>query len=518
MSLLSFYHPGQNRLEPGFQRRLEGLGVPLGITSGYRSPQHPVEARKKRGPGMHAHGKAVDIDIKGKSEEEVDALIRDLVGAGVRRIGLYSDMDIIHADMSEDQGPVHFMYDKTSRNMGQAPAFYQKTAAELSGGDYTIPASALTGDPSVYGGATVPVSAQGGGMNGATPPPGFTPNPQVLAGTLPPMQPMQPTIPMYLGAFGDLFQPPQYRTGMLQAVQELQNPAAQNQMLQQQMRNALYSRQLDMEQARLMGHSQPSWYQQQQAAHWAGQRGLRAQENALELQKLQQQGQEVGEPDLYEVRDAKGDIVKQFVYRPGEPVPETPPGGSIHPSTVYKAPPQAQKADKKKIAAEQVLGNLATLKQDIQANPWSVGMTSGLRGGIGRVLGSIADDLEGMGAAPGLVQWVRGVASGTGAEKIAEIDFRLMNAVTDTAHYIINKGDPRMSNTDIQGAQKIMQDDKIFKSSTTTLAALNALESIVQQATGRSTRTPTFGAPSLPPGAGNVSAGAGGATIEEIID
>ena len=382
---------------------------------------------------------------------------------------------------------------------------------------YTIPASQLTGDPSVYGGSIVPVSAQGGGMNGATPPPGFTPNPQVLAGVLPPMQPMQPTIPMYLGAFGDLFQPPQYRTGMLQAVQELQNPAAQNQMLQQQMRNALYSRQLDMEQARLMGHSQPSWYQQQQAAHWAGQRGLRAQENALELQKLQQQGQEVGEPDLYEVRDAKGDIVKQFVYRPGEPVPETPPGGSIHPSTVYKAPPQAQKADKKKIAAEQVLGNLATLKQDIQANPWSVGMTSGLRGGIGRVLGSIADDLEGMGAAPGLVQWVRGVASGTGAEKIAEIDFRLMNAVTDTAHYIINKGDPRMSNTDIQGAQKIMQDDKLFKSSTTTLAALNALESIVQQATGRSTRTPTFGAPSLPPGAGNVPAGTGGATIE-ILD
>ena len=38
----------------------EVYGSPIKITSSYRSPDHPIEAKKKA-PGEHAYGNAVDI-------------------------------------------------------------------------------------------------------------------------------------------------------------------------------------------------------------------------------------------------------------------------------------------------------------------------------------------------------------------------------------------------------------------------------------------------------------------------
>jgi uncharacterized protein YcbK (DUF882 family) len=37
-------------------------GFPFVITSGYRSPQHPIEAKKDK-PGTHAQGIAADIKV-----------------------------------------------------------------------------------------------------------------------------------------------------------------------------------------------------------------------------------------------------------------------------------------------------------------------------------------------------------------------------------------------------------------------------------------------------------------------
>lgn len=57
-------HTGRNEMQPEFLAKLQwlrnALGFPLIISSGYRDPTHPVEARKSR-PGQHSQGIACDI-------------------------------------------------------------------------------------------------------------------------------------------------------------------------------------------------------------------------------------------------------------------------------------------------------------------------------------------------------------------------------------------------------------------------------------------------------------------------
>lgn len=57
-------HTGHNKMHPEFLAKLqelrEALGFPLIISSGYRDPTHPAEARKAR-PGQHSQGIACDI-------------------------------------------------------------------------------------------------------------------------------------------------------------------------------------------------------------------------------------------------------------------------------------------------------------------------------------------------------------------------------------------------------------------------------------------------------------------------
>ena len=59
-------HTGEVKMDQSFLDLLNALretyGKPLRITSGYRHPTHPIEARKKN-PGAHTTGKAVDIAV-----------------------------------------------------------------------------------------------------------------------------------------------------------------------------------------------------------------------------------------------------------------------------------------------------------------------------------------------------------------------------------------------------------------------------------------------------------------------
>ena len=59
----------------------EECGFPFTITSGYRSPEHPIEARKIRlgkPAGAHSTGKAVDIAVKGeKAIKLIDSLPKE---------------------------------------------------------------------------------------------------------------------------------------------------------------------------------------------------------------------------------------------------------------------------------------------------------------------------------------------------------------------------------------------------------------------------------------------------------
>jgi zinc D-Ala-D-Ala carboxypeptidase len=59
-------HTGEVKMDQSFLDLLNALretyGKPLRITSGYRHPTHPIEAKKKN-PGAHTTGKAVDIAV-----------------------------------------------------------------------------------------------------------------------------------------------------------------------------------------------------------------------------------------------------------------------------------------------------------------------------------------------------------------------------------------------------------------------------------------------------------------------
>ena len=58
-------HTNKCEMKPEFMERLQALrkayGRPLTITSGYRHPTHPVEARKLRSDGEHTRGMCCDI-------------------------------------------------------------------------------------------------------------------------------------------------------------------------------------------------------------------------------------------------------------------------------------------------------------------------------------------------------------------------------------------------------------------------------------------------------------------------
>jgi len=63
-------------------------GSPLTITSGYRSPQHSIEAAKEM-PGTHSMGRAVDISCAGVDAFEIlaEALVVGFTGIGVNQNG-----------------------------------------------------------------------------------------------------------------------------------------------------------------------------------------------------------------------------------------------------------------------------------------------------------------------------------------------------------------------------------------------------------------------------------------------
>ncbi len=59
-------HCGDEKMDSAFMDALQELrtafGKPMTITSGYRCPSHPIEARKAK-PGSHASGCAADIAV-----------------------------------------------------------------------------------------------------------------------------------------------------------------------------------------------------------------------------------------------------------------------------------------------------------------------------------------------------------------------------------------------------------------------------------------------------------------------
>lgn len=83
---------GECRMSADFMRRLQALrdeyGKPLTITSGYRSPNHSIEASKQQ-PGVHTRGLACDVGVSGHDAYEILklALKHGFTGIGIKQKG-----------------------------------------------------------------------------------------------------------------------------------------------------------------------------------------------------------------------------------------------------------------------------------------------------------------------------------------------------------------------------------------------------------------------------------------------
>lgn len=88
---------GENQMHVAFMERLQLLreryGKLMVITSGYRSPKHSIEARKRE-PGTHAQGIAADIAIKPQDRYRFIKLAYEL---GFTGIGV--DDHFVHLDI-----------------------------------------------------------------------------------------------------------------------------------------------------------------------------------------------------------------------------------------------------------------------------------------------------------------------------------------------------------------------------------------------------------------------------------
>lgn len=106
----------------------------VAITSAYRSPSHPVEARKAA-PGQHARGTAYDIDLSGMTEAEKAKTVEYAIMSGASRLGAYSKSNMMHVDFAPatpNRGGVYAMMDRTARNMDKAPGWFTKGLEQVS--------------------------------------------------------------------------------------------------------------------------------------------------------------------------------------------------------------------------------------------------------------------------------------------------------------------------------------------------------------------------------------------------
>jgi len=85
---LACRHTGDQGFDLDFLKTLNAIreecGFSFALSSAYRSPEHPIEARKEV-KGAHTHGKAVDILASGENALEI---IRVAQKHGIQRIGI----------------------------------------------------------------------------------------------------------------------------------------------------------------------------------------------------------------------------------------------------------------------------------------------------------------------------------------------------------------------------------------------------------------------------------------------
>tara|TARA_B110000503_G_scaffold11940_1_gene16094 strand:+ start:14766 stop:15125 length:360 start_codon:yes stop_codon:yes gene_type:complete len=106
-------YTGENKIKDEFIERLDKLrkacGFPFIITSGYRSPSHPIEAKKKVA-GQHSQGNAADIKVSDGLQRYklvAQAIALGFTGIGVASTFIHVDTRDLHDDAV---GPVMWTY------------------------------------------------------------------------------------------------------------------------------------------------------------------------------------------------------------------------------------------------------------------------------------------------------------------------------------------------------------------------------------------------------------------------
>lgn len=83
-------HTGKSGMKPEFMAKLQALrneyGSPMLITSGYRHPTHPVEAKKLHSNGEHTFGTCCDVACSTGGQKF--NLVRLALKHGFNRIGV----------------------------------------------------------------------------------------------------------------------------------------------------------------------------------------------------------------------------------------------------------------------------------------------------------------------------------------------------------------------------------------------------------------------------------------------
>jgi uncharacterized protein YcbK (DUF882 family) len=94
------------KMDPKLLEKLDQLrevyGYPIKLTSTYRSPDHPIEAKKSK-PGEHAYGAAVDIACVGG--EATFKLVKAAIEVGFTRIGISRKNNFVHVGIGYDGAP-----------------------------------------------------------------------------------------------------------------------------------------------------------------------------------------------------------------------------------------------------------------------------------------------------------------------------------------------------------------------------------------------------------------------------
>lgn len=105
-------YTGENEISDRLLLKLDLLrarcGFPFVITSGYRSKDHPIEAKKET-PGTHAQGIAADIKVS--TSQQRYTLVEEAIKMGFGGIGIHSVF--VHIDMRSVNGnakPVMWLY------------------------------------------------------------------------------------------------------------------------------------------------------------------------------------------------------------------------------------------------------------------------------------------------------------------------------------------------------------------------------------------------------------------------